>query len=144
MDERLDATLARPKFYATAVVFFGGLALFLAIIGVYGVISYSVQQRTREMGIRLALGTTPGRLRAAMLGQATLTIGVGAAAGIGMALGFGRYLQTLVQGAGAALILTSALAVIVTAVVAMAAIWSATRRIARLDITDVLRAECAE
>ena len=83
MDERLDTTLARPQFYSTAVAFFGGLGLLLAIIGVYGVTSYSVLQRTREMGIRLALGTTPGDCARAMLRQSALTIGLGALAGPG-------------------------------------------------------------
>ena len=144
MDERLDTTLARPQFYSTAVAFFGGLGLLLAIIGVYGVTSYSVLQRTREMGIRLALGTTPGRLRATMLRQSSLTIGLGALAGLAMAVGFGRYLQSLVQGADSAIVATSTVAVLVTALVAAAATWSATRHIARLDIGDVLRAECAD
>ena len=144
MDERLDTTLARPQFYSTAVAFFGGLGLLLAIIGVYGVTSYSVLQRTREMGIRLALGTTPGRLRATMLRQSSLTIALGALAGLAMAIGFGRYLQSLVRGADSAIIATSTFAVLVTALVAAAATWSATRHIARLDIGDVLRAECAD
>ena len=144
MDERLDTTLARPQFYSTAVAFFGGLGLLLAIIGVYGVTSYSVLQRTREMGIRLALGTTPGRLRATMLRQSSLTIGLGALAGLAMAIGFGRYLQSLVRGADSAIVATSTAAVLVTAVVAAAATWSATRHIARLDIGEVLRAECAD
>ena len=144
MDERLDTTLARPRFYSTAVAFFGGLGLLLAIIGVYAVTSYAVLQRTRELGIRLALGTTPGRLRATMLRQASLTIALGALAGLAMAIGFGRYLQSLVQGADSAIVATSAFAVLVTAVVAAAATWSATRHIARLDIGDVLRAECAD
>ena len=112
MDERLDTTLARPQFYSTAVAFFGGLGLLLAIIGVYGVTSYSVLQRTREMGIRLALGTTPGRLRATMLRQSSLTIGLGALAGLAMAVGFGRYLQSLVQGADSAIVATSIVAVL--------------------------------
>ena len=144
MDEWLDATLARPKFYATVLIFFGGLGLLLAIVGVYGVSSYAVLQRTREMGIRLALGTTPARLRTAMLRQASLVIGIAAASGVGVALGFGKYLQSLVQGAHEGLLSTSMLAVALTSVVAGAAIWSATRHIARLDITDVLRAECAD
>jgi ABC-type antimicrobial peptide transport system permease subunit len=144
MDERLDTTLARPQFYSTAVAFFGGLGLLLAIIGVYGVTSYAVLQRTREMGIRLALGTTPGRLRATMLRQSSLTIALGGLTGLAMAVGFGRYLQSLVRGADSAIVATSAFAVLVTAVVAAAATWSATRHVARLDIGDVLRAECAD
>ena len=144
MDERLDTTLARPQFYSTAVAFFSGLGLLLAMIGVYGVTSYSVLQRTREMGIRLALGTTPGRLRATLLRQSSSTIALGALAGLAMAIGFGRYLQSLVQGADSALVATSAFAVLVTALVAAVATWSATRHIARLDVGEVIRAECAD
>jgi len=69
MEERLDMELARPRLYTLAVLFFGGLGLLLAVMGVYGVVSYSILQRTREMGIRLALGTTPTILRATMLRQ---------------------------------------------------------------------------
>jgi putative ABC transport system permease protein len=144
MDERLETTLARPQFYSTAVAFFSGLGLLLAIIGVYGVTSYSVLQRTREMGIRLALGTTPGRLRATLLRQSAWTIALGGLAGLAMAIGFGRYLQSLVQGADSAIVATSAFAVLVTAFVAAAATWSATRHIARLDVGEVIRAECAD
>ena len=144
MDEWLDTTLARPQFYSTAVAFFGGLGLLLAIIGVYGVTSYSVLQRTREMGIRLALGTTPGRLRAAILRQSSFTVALGALAGLAMAIGFGRYLQSLVRGADSSIVATSTFAVLITALVAAVATWSATRHIARLDVGEVLRAECAD
>jgi predicted permease len=144
MDERLDTVLARPKFYTTAIVFFGGLGLLLAVMGVYGVVSCSLLQRTREMGIRLALGTTPARLRAATLAQTFITVGAGAAAGIAAAAAFGRYLRSLVQGADAAMFPTAALAVLVTAVIAALAIWTATRHLARLDIADVLRAEVGD
>jgi hypothetical protein len=68
----------------------------------------------------------------------------GAAAGVVLAAGFGRYLETLVHGADAATLATSLVAVIVTVAVAEAATWSATHHIARLDISDVLRAESAD
>ncbi len=141
MDARLDAAVAQPRFYATAVIFFGAIALLVAVVGVYGVVSYSVVQRTREMGIRLALGTTPGRLRAAVLRQAILPIAAGSLAGIALALAFSRYLQTLIAGADAAPFAATMVGVVVTCAVATAAIWSATRHITRLDIADILRAE---
>jgi putative ABC transport system permease protein len=122
-------------------VFFGGLALLLAIAGIYGTVSYAVVQRTREMGIRLALGTTPPRLRAMLLRQTLATISAGAIVGVAAALGAGRYLQSLVEGAGGAMALTASLAVAGTLLVAAAAVWRATRRIARLDVSDVLRRE---
>ena len=144
MEQRLDAALARPKFYTITIVFFGGLGLLLAVIGVYGVVSYAVQQRTREMGIRLALGTTPGRLRGAMLRQTLLVVGTGAIAGLGLAMALGRFLQSLVRGAEGSVVPGLSIAIVVTAVVSAAAIWSGTRHVARLDISDVLRAEAAE
>lgn len=144
LDERLDTVLARPKFYTTAVLFFGGLALLLAMIGVYGVLSYALVQRTREMGVRLALGTTPGRLRAMLLGQTLQWVGAGVVLGALLATRAAGYLQSLVQGADAAVATTTAFAVAVTTALASGAIWSATRHIARLDIADVLRADTAE
>jgi putative ABC transport system permease protein len=144
MEQRLDGVLARPKFYATSVLMFGGLALLLAIIGVYGVVSYAVIQRTREMGIRLALGSTPVRLRTALVGRMSITLAAGGLAGILLAAAFGRYLQAMVHGASAETLGTSTLAVAITASVGAAAAWLATHRIARLDIADVLRVESAD
>ncbi len=144
LDERLDKVLARPKFYTTAVLFFGGLALLQALIGVYGVLSFAMVQRTREMGVRLALGTTPGRLRAMLLGQTLQSVGTGVVLGALLATAASGYLQRLVQGADAAVAMTTSLAVAVTTVLATGAIWFATRHIARLDIADVLRADTAD
>jgi putative ABC transport system permease protein len=144
MEERLDIELARPRFYTLTVLFFGGLGLLLAVMGVYGVVSYSMLQRTREMGIRLALGTTPTLLRATMLWQTLSSVGTGAMAGVIMALAFGRFLQSLVRGADGATVPGSAVAVLITAGVSAAAIWAATRHVARLEISDVLRAELAD
>jgi predicted permease len=144
MEERMDTALAQPRFYTLTVLFFGGLGLVLAVIGVYGVVSYSVLQRTREMGIRLALGTTPARLRRGLLQHTLLIVGVGAAAGVAGAISLGRFLQALVLGAEGATVSGSTVAVAVTALVSAAAVWTATRRVARLDISEVLRAESAE
>jgi putative ABC transport system permease protein len=139
MSDRLDAVLVRPKFYATAVVFFGGLALLLAIIGVYGVVAHSVGERTREMGIRLALGTTPGSLRGAVLRQTLIVVFCGAVPGVAIALWMTRYFQDLIRSADAQMIATSLVAMITTIAVAAVSIWLATRRVARLDIMQVLR-----
>jgi predicted permease len=139
MDQRLDDTLARPRFYMTSVVFFGGLALLLSIAGVYGVVSYACGERIREMGIRLALGSTPGRLRGRLLVRTLITVGLGAIAGITAAAASASQLQHLIKGAEQHTFATSALAVLGTILVASAATWIATQRVARLDVTDVLR-----
>jgi putative ABC transport system permease protein len=144
MEERMDMALAQPRFYTLTVVFFGGLGLVLAVIGVYGVVSYSVLQRTREMAIRLALGTTPARLRRGLLQHTLLVVGAGATAGVAGAIALGRFLQALVQGAAGATVSGSTVAVAATALVSAAAVWTATRHVERLDISDVLRDESAE
>jgi len=82
MRQRLDDTFAGPKFYRTAVSFFAGFALLLAVIGIYGIVSYAVIQRTQELGIRMALGTTPGRLRAMLLWQGLLMVAASAIPGM--------------------------------------------------------------
>ena len=69
MQQRLDEVFAAPKFYRTAVWIFAGFAGLLTVIGIYGIVSYAVVQRTQEMGVRMALGTTPVRLRGMLLRQ---------------------------------------------------------------------------
>jgi putative ABC transport system permease protein len=78
MEQRLDEVFARPRFYRTAIWIFAGFALLLAVIGVYGIVSYAVVQRTQEMGVRMALGTTPVRLRGMLLRQGLLMVTAGA------------------------------------------------------------------
>ena len=92
MDELMYDAVARPRFVATLLGVLAGLALLLAAIGIYGVMSYSVAQRTRELGIRMALGAEPGRVRAMVLGQelrlavAGIFVGTGAALAINLIL----------------------------------------------------------
>jgi putative ABC transport system permease protein len=141
MEQRLDEALARPQFYRTAVSSFAAFALLLAMIGIYGVVSYTVARRTHEMGVRMALGTTPAGLRVSLLRQGLLTIGVGAVLGIAGAVLSGRFLESLVEGARPADAMTYAGTVMSIASIAAAGIWVATRPLARLDIVEILRAE---
>ncbi len=141
MEQRLDEFFVNPKFYRTAVWIFAGFALLLAVIGIYGIVSYAVSQRTREMGVRMALGTTPVRLRGMLLRQGLLMVTAGAIPGIIGALFTGHLLATLIEGAkpiGPAMFACLAL---FFALVSSASIWSATRRIATFDVIAILRNE---
>jgi putative ABC transport system permease protein len=141
MEQRLDEVFAGPKFYRTAVWFFAGLALLLAVIGIYGIVSYAAVQRTQEMGIRLALGTTPVRLQGMLLRQGLLMVVAGAIPGIAGAQLSGRFLETLIDGAKPIGLGMSAGLILLFALVASTSIWSATRRINTFDITALLRSE---
>jgi len=141
MEQRLDQVFAGPKFYRTALSSFAGFALLLAMMGIYGIMSYAVVQRTQEMGIRLALGTTPLRLRGMLLRRGLLVVGASAIPGIAGAQLSGRFLETLIDGAKPVGPGTSAGLILLLAVVASTSTWFASRRIARFDITAILRAE---
>ncbi len=141
MQQRLDDALARPQFYRTALLCFAAFALLLAVIGIYGVVSYSVAQRTHEMGVRMALGATPAGLRIDFIRQGLVTIAAGAVPGVVAAVLTGRFLESLIEGARPANAATYAGALIAIAAVAAAGIWIATRPVARLDIVETLRAE---
>ena len=141
MQERLDEVFANPKFYRTAVWTFAGFALLLAVIGIYGIVSYAVVERTREMGVRMALGGTPRQLRGMLLRHGLMMVMAGAIPGIAGAQLSGRFLESLMDGARPVGLITSAGLVLLFALVAAASIWSATRRIAKFDVMAILRWE---
>ena len=141
MEQRMAEAVARPKFYRTAILFFAGFALFLAMIGIYSVVSYAVALRTHEMGVRMALGATPVGLRGTMLWQGLLTVATGAIFGIAGAIRAGRFLESLVEGAKSLDLATLILLFLLIALISSASIWAGTRRIAQLDILDILRIE---
>jgi putative ABC transport system permease protein len=141
MEQRLGDALARPQFYRTAVSCFAAFALLLAITGIYGVVSYTVSRRAREMGVRMALGATPAGLRLRLLCEGFLTIAVGAVAGVAGAVLSGKFLESLVEGAKGANAATYVGAILSIASIAAVGIWVATRPLARLDIVEVLRTE---
>jgi len=141
MEQRLDEVFGGPRFYRTAVWIFAGFALLLAVIGIYGIIFYAVVERTQEMGVRMALGRTPFQLRGILLRQGLLMVIAGAIPGIAGAEFTGRFLESLIEGARPVGPATSVGLVLLFALVASASIWSATRRIASLDIIAILRSE---
>jgi hypothetical protein len=141
MERRLDDLLMRPRYYRTAVLFFAGFGLLLATIGIFGVVSYAVAQRIREMGVRLALGATPGVLRGTLLWQGLITVAAGAVTGVAGAVLTERFLESLVTGAKPVGLPAFIVSIFCVTAIATASIWIATRPIARLDVMEVLRTE---
>ncbi len=96
--ELVAGAMARQRFGMLLLLAFGGLALLLAAVGVYGVMAYTVSQRTRELGIRLALGARPATVRALVLGQGMVLAGLGIGFGLVGALVLGRLLVGMLYG----------------------------------------------
>jgi len=141
MEERLADLYARPKFYRTALWTLAAFAGLLAVIGIYGIVSYAVVQRTREIGVRIAMGATPGKIRIVLLRQGLLMVMAGAITGIVIARLLGQFLRSVVEGAKPLNTVGSIGVVLSLILVTAVGIWSATNRIAKLDISATLRAE---
>jgi putative ABC transport system permease protein len=141
LEQRLGQSLSRPRFYAGTVLFFGTFALLLAVLGVYSAASVSIQQRTHEIGVRLAVGASHERLRARLLRESLLPVFAGGAAGVLGAIGLGRTIEHLISGAAPSDLFPWALAAAVLAGTAAIAIRIATRRIVRLNPMRILRAD---
>jgi hypothetical protein len=120
---------------------FAGTALVLAVAGVYGVISYNVTRRRREIGVRIALGATPGHVRRMILGQGLATTTVGAAVGVLGALGVTRTLESLLFGVTATDPQTFAVVIAGLCAVAALACYVPARRATLADPVEALRQE---
>jgi putative ABC transport system permease protein len=141
MDDRRAATLATSRFSTTLLTAFGGIALLLASIGVYGVISYGVTQRAQEIGIRLALGADTGRVLRLVVGHAATLAGAGLVLGLTGAALLSRLLGGLLFQVSPTDPPTFAAGSVTLALVALTAALLPARRAARLDPARTLRAE---
>jgi putative ABC transport system permease protein len=141
MDEIMSASTAREDFNMVLMLIFGGSALLLAAIGIYGLMAFSVEQRTREIGIRIALGAQSGNVQNMVIGQAMLLILIGAAIGIGAALGLARFLESFLYGVAALDPVVFITGPILLALVALAATWLPARRASQVDPIQALRSE---
>jgi putative ABC transport system permease protein len=141
LNELVDNSLARPRLLAMLSVFFGILALLLAVVGLYGTMSYSVERRRNEIGIRIALGAARTRVLAMVLREAGWMVFCGIIAGIAIAIGATRWISSLLYGVTPTDVTTYVLSGVLLAVVAIAASAVPAWRAARLDPMDALREE---
>ena len=141
MEQRLDEFFVQPRFFRTAIWLFTGFTMLLAVIGIYGIVAYTIVQRNHEMGVRMALGKTALQLRGVLLREGLLTVVIGTLVGTAAAQLTGRFLELLTTGAKTVGLAMSTCLLLFFAAVASASLWSATRRIATLDIISILRSE---
>ena len=141
VDELVARSLATRRFFTVLLGVFTAIALLLAAVGIYGVMAFSVTQRTAEYGVRLALGATPGGIRRLVLQRAGRLVAAGFALGILGALGTGRLLTSLLFGVSPFEPLPYLAAMALFAAVAFLACWLPARRATRVDPMLALRAE---
>ena len=140
-DQQIEARLRQERIFASLTAGFGGLALVLACIGIYGIMAYAVSQRTNEIGIRMALGARPESVLRMVLGEASWITAMGVTAGLGAALALSRVVGSLLYGVKAHDIKTLAVSALVLIAVALGASWIPARRAARVNPMLALRHE---
>jgi putative ABC transport system permease protein len=141
LQELLDQSMARTSFTLVMLAIAGGMALVLGIVGIYGVIVYAVSQRTREIGIRIALGAQPASLLGMYVRHGLLLAGVGAMLGLAAAAGLTRLMSSLLFGVKALDPLTYAAVSALLIAAAVLASYLPARRAMAIDPVEALRAE---
>jgi predicted permease len=141
LQETLDRASAQTAFTMVLLVIAATVALLLGIIGIYGVMSYIVSQRTGEIGVRLALGAKPGSVAAMIVRQGAVVALVGIAVGLGTALATSRLIRSLLYGISPRDPGVFAATTVTLLAVALLACWLPARRAARLSPIDALRTD---
>ena len=139
MDEVLSASLARPRFLTLLLGVFAAVALLLAAIGTYGVMSYSVAERRQEIGIRMALGAHAGSVLRMVLRQGVVTAGIGLGIGVLGALALSSFLRSMLFQVSATDATAFVVAPLTLAIVALLACWVPALRATRVDPARVLK-----
>jgi len=139
LEQKLAETLARQRFTMVLLTMFAALALLLSVIGLYGLVAYTVQQRVREIGVRVALGATAATVRSLFVAQGMRLVTIGLAFGILGSVAAVTVLRSLVHGVPLYDGASFASAVAVIAVAALSASWLPARRAAKVDPLTVLR-----
>jgi putative ABC transport system permease protein len=141
LDERLDQSIAQPRVSMMLLAIFALMALVLAAVGIYGVLSYTVTQRTRELGIRMALGAESNSVMRLVVGQAMVPALIGVGLGLAGAWGATRLMSSLLFGVSATDPVTFIVVALFLLAVALLASWVPARRATRVDPLIALRAE---
>ena len=138
LGDQIDQSLVQEKVVAALSGFFGGLALLLAAIGLYGVTSYSVARRRVELGIRMALGAGPAEIQRLVLGRVVALVAIGIAVGTVLSWWAARFVASLLYGIAPRDPATLAIAACALCATGTLAGWLPARRAARTDPTNVL------
>jgi predicted permease len=141
LSQRVSDSVAQPRFYAGVLAIFAGLALVLAAVGIYGVLSSQVEQSTREIGIQIALGAGPGRIRRSVLSRGAVLAGSGLAIGLAGAWGLSRFISALLFGITPFDVSTYTASAAALAAVALAGAYLPARRATEVDPVVALRYE---
>jgi len=141
LPEALSASLTWPRFRTALLAGFGGMALLLAAIGIYGVVSFSVSRRTREIGVRIAMGAAPSNVRRLVLKESAALALAGLAVGIPVSLALMRLLSALLFGVSTYDPFTFATVVLLLVSVTLTAAWIPAGRAAAVDPVVALRSE---
>ena len=141
MDDIVSISTSRQRLNMLLMTIFGGSALLLAAIGIYGLMAYSVQHRTQEIGIRMALGARADKVRWSIVGQGMTLVGAGIVVGIVAALFLATFLAAALYGVKPRDVMVFVGVPTVLAATAFAAVWIAARRATRIDPLQALRYE---